>query len=390
MRGLGIRARAAAFVLTASLAGLAVWAQTSGEVTPHVQQLYAAAHAAQLRGDTAEAIAKYQAMLRLAPHLAPAYNNLGMLYFNGHDYSRAAEVLARGVSLDPTMTSAQGMLGMSYLEMGEAAKAEAPLEAAFRVNPSDELIQMSLSRDLIRLGHFERAAEILAAYTQRNPKSQEAWYLLGKCYLQLSETALGKIDEIDPNSMYAHQIAGEIDESMHNYEGALVEYKKAVDQAPTQPGTHMHMADAFWELNKWEDAEREYKAELENAPGNCEARWKIGNSILEANGNPADALTELDKAVQGCPTLEQARVDRARALLKLSRANEALPDLLLAEKQSPSEPSIHFLLASVYKAQGKTVDAQQQLNTYAQLKQQLSDTEAKRAKAWTQIQTDAH
>ena len=186
-------ARTVVFVLVAGFPRLAMWAQSSDEVSPHVQQLYAEAHAAQAQGDVALAIAKYRAMLQLAPHLAPAYNNLGMLYFNSHDYPKAAEVLARGVALDSTMASAQGMLGMSYLEMGETAKAEAPLEAALRGNSTDDLIQMSLSRDLIRLRHFDRAAALLATYTQHNPQNQEAWYLLGKCYLQLSETALGKV-----------------------------------------------------------------------------------------------------------------------------------------------------------------------------------------------------
>ena len=65
--------------------------------------------------------------------------------------------------------------------------------------------------------------------------------MLGKTYLQLSENALGKINQIDPNSVTAHKVAGEIDESMHNYDGALVEYKKAMDMAPQQPGTHEHM-----------------------------------------------------------------------------------------------------------------------------------------------------
>ena len=64
-------------------------------------------------------------------------------------------------------------------------------------------------------------------------------------YLQLSEDALGKINQIDPNSVTAHIVAGEIDESMHNYDGALVEYKKAADLAPQQPGTHEHMGNAF-------------------------------------------------------------------------------------------------------------------------------------------------
>ena len=73
--------------------------QSSDEVTPEVQQLYAQAKAAQQRGDSAAAIEKYRAMIKLAPHLAAAYNNLGMLYFNEHDYTHAAEVLKRGLEL---------------------------------------------------------------------------------------------------------------------------------------------------------------------------------------------------------------------------------------------------------------------------------------------------
>ena len=66
--------------------------QSGDEVTPEVQSLYAQAKAAEQSSDTATAIDKYRAMIRLAPHLAAAYNNLGMLYFNSHDYSHAASV----------------------------------------------------------------------------------------------------------------------------------------------------------------------------------------------------------------------------------------------------------------------------------------------------------
>ncbi|MGB9417193.1 MAG: hypothetical protein WCB58_12840, partial [Acidobacteriaceae bacterium] len=50
------------------------------EVTPQVQQLYAQAQAAQQQNDIPAAIQKYREMIRLAPHLAAAYNNLGRLY----------------------------------------------------------------------------------------------------------------------------------------------------------------------------------------------------------------------------------------------------------------------------------------------------------------------
>ena len=88
--------------------------QANDEVTPDVQQLYAQAKAAQQHGDSATAIEKYRAMIKLAPHLAAAYNNLGMLYFNEHDYTHAAEVLERGLELQPDMPSASAMFCLLY------------------------------------------------------------------------------------------------------------------------------------------------------------------------------------------------------------------------------------------------------------------------------------
>src|SRR5258707_13762752 len=89
------------------------FAQSSAddEVTPQVQALYAQAKAAQQRGDSVAAIEKYRAILKLAPHLAPAYNNLGMLYFNQHDYTHAAQILKRGLELNREMPTASALLG---------------------------------------------------------------------------------------------------------------------------------------------------------------------------------------------------------------------------------------------------------------------------------------
>jgi len=360
------------------------------EVTPQVQDLYAQAKAAQQRGDDATAIQKYRAMLKLAPHLAPAYNNLGMLYFSQRDYSQAAEVLEQGLKVNPDMPTASAMLGLSYSRMGENEKAEPLLEAAVRANPNDDNTQMALARTLINLGRYDEATPCLRSFLERNPRDQQAWYLLGKTYLRLSEDALGKINQIDPNSATAHIIAGEIDESMRNYDGALVEYKKAIDLAPQQSGTHARMGNVFWLTGKWESAQTEFKAELATDPNNCTARWKLANSMLEANAPAQDALPELNRAIEQCPTLMQARVDRARALVKLDKHNDALPDLLLAEKDSPNEPSIHFLLSSVYKAQGKTADAQQEMRTYGRLQREASEAVAGQANDAINIKSTSH
>ena len=137
------------------------------EVTPQVQQLYAQAQAAQQRDDIPTAIVKYREMIRLAPHLAAAYNNLGRLYFNQHDYEHAAQTLSKGLKLNPDMPTASAMLGMSYLEIGQVENAEEPLQTALRANPKDPLIQMALSKVYIRLRKYDQAVELLRTYTKR-------------------------------------------------------------------------------------------------------------------------------------------------------------------------------------------------------------------------------
>jgi tetratricopeptide (TPR) repeat protein len=368
----------------------AIASQVNDEVTPQVQNLYAQARAARQRGDNATAIEKYRDIIRLAPHLAAAYNNLGMLYFDGRDYAHAIDVLQHGLELNPNMPSTAAMLGMSYFQVGKNEKAQPLLETALRANPKDDQVEMILIHLLINAKKLPEAVSDLNDFLARNPRNQEAWYLLGKTHLQLSEDALTKINEIDPDSAVAHEIAGEIDESMHNYDLALVEYKKAIDKAPQMPGTHMHMGDAFWNMGKWQAAQTEFRAELTNDANNCIARWKLANAILEANDSSDDAYSELNKVIERCPTLMQARVDRARALVRLGKHSEALPDLLMAENESPREPTIHFLLAAVYRAQGKGAEAQSEMQTYSKLQREASAAVAGQAHDANAIKNNAN
>jgi tetratricopeptide (TPR) repeat protein len=380
--------RIACAVLACVLAGMSstfALAQGENEVTPEVQSLYEQARAARKSGDDATAIEKYGQIIKLAPHLAAAYNNLGMIYFDTHQYEQTIKALERGLQLNPKMPGSAAMLGMSYFQLGQNEKARPLLESALRANPKDDQAEMILIKVLLNTGKSSEATTRLQSFLARNPKDQQAWYLLGKTYLQLSEDALGKINEIDPDSVVAHEIAGEIDQSMHNYDLALVEYKKAIDKAPQLPGTHMHMADVYWNIGKWTAAESEFREELKNDPNNCIARWKMANSMLEANESGDQAMAELNQSIGRCPSLMQARVDRARALVRLGKHADALPDLMMAEKESPQEPSIHFLLAAVYRAQGKREEAQSELEIYSKLQKEASARVATQAQEVTNL-----
>jgi tetratricopeptide (TPR) repeat protein len=369
---------------------LAVARAQKTAVSPAVEQLVAEARQAQSQGDLSTAIAKYQKILQIAPRLAAAYNNLGMLFLQQHDLPQAVAVLEKGLKIDPSVVTTSALLGSAQFSMGQYEEARPHLEAAVRGNPKDDYARRLLARDLISLKDYEGAVVQLRTIVGHDPKDQDAWYLLGKTYLQLSESALGKVNEIDPNSALSQEVAGEVMQSMGNSDGALGAYKKAVEIAPQQPGTHEHLADEYWTLGKWESARDEFQAELTNDPNNCQARWKMANSLLSMHGPPDQALKELNTAIDQCSDLMQARVDRGRALIALGQTADALPDLLLAEKANPDEPTIHFYLANAYRAQGRADDSHNEMQTYKKLMDSATQSESKRAAEEQKIMNDTH
>src|SRR5262249_9204673 len=278
------------------------------------------------------------------------------------------------------MPSASALLGIALYEMGDYAAAKPRLEVALRANPNDNNATLYLANALIRLNEYEKAAERLQVLAKRDPKNQEVWYLLGKVYMQLSQQSLGKLSEIDPNSYLVHQISGEVMESMNNLDGALLEYKKAVELAPEKPGTHYHLANAYWSLLMWEPAKKEFLAELVNDPQNCQVHWKLGDIMLEQQAEPQSALEEEDKALAICPDSAEAHEDRGRALLKMERYKEAAADLQKAAGADPSEPRPHFLLSQAYRALGRTQEAQAEMRMFSKLQEASQASKANRAR----------
>lgn len=354
--------------------------KSSSTDDPQVQELYAEAKSAQAQGDLTGASAKYEKLLQIAPNLGAAYNNLGALYLQQREYKKAVAVLEKGLKLDPKMTSASALLGISLYETRDYTNARRYLEVALRANPKDDNAELFLCNDLIKLGELVAAAAHLRMLSERQPQNQEIWYLLSKVHMKLSEQALAKLNAIDPDSAYSHQISGEVMESMKNFDGAILEYKKAVELAPQQPGTHYRLGNAYWSIQMWEPSTEQFRSELANDPGNCDAQWKLGDIVLEQHQDPSEALAQIEKALSVCPSLAEARLDRGRALMRLERNEDAIPDLQAAEKSDPSEPNTHFLLAQALRATGKTREAQAEMQIFSKLEEAARARTAERAR----------
>jgi len=166
---------------------------------------------------------------------------------------------------------------------------------------------------------------------------------------------------------------------MKNYDGAIAEYKKAIEAAPKQPGAHYKLGDVYWSLSQWDTAAEHFRAELANDPKNCMAQWKLGDILVQQSLRPEEALADIDKALAMCPNLAEARADRGRVLLQLRRNEEAIADLHAAAKQTPDDASVHFLLARAYRAVGRQEDAQSEMKVFSALEEKSRKATADRA-----------
>jgi tetratricopeptide (TPR) repeat protein len=167
-------ARALAGVIVAWFAVGSARAQPAVDSGARVQQLYAEAQAAQSRGDFTAAVAKYRSILALEPGLAPAYNNIGMLYLEMRDYAKAADAFEAGLKRDPSMSPSLVLLGISYFQLRDYKHAQPVLEKAVRALPKDEQARLYLGLCLSKTGQLEESATVLRHLTKDSPGNLEA------------------------------------------------------------------------------------------------------------------------------------------------------------------------------------------------------------------------
>jgi len=267
------------------------------------------------------------------------------------------------------MVPAEVMLGASYFKLGRFSDALPPLEVGARAMPDDRFARVTLAQTLLGLHRVREAIAQLNLVIEKNPKDQEAWYLLGKLHLELSQEAFEQVQTIDPAAPLAHQLAGEVMESMQNTPGAVDAYKRAIAAAPEDLGALEHLADLYWRTGDWANARETYRTLLNKQPRNGAAHWRLADTMDESGDPPAAGLEEVNTALTLCPSLVQAHAERARLLLRLGKPAEALPDLEIAEQAAPNETSVQRLLAQAYRALGDRARADAANQRFLQLQQ---------------------
>ena len=335
--------------------GLA-WQSISPEAVQHAKAGLAAQHA----GNIKEAIVEFKKVTELAPALAAAFVNLGAAYLQNHQYGEAIAPLKKSLELNPDLVGAQQMLGVALLAQGYAAESIPYLEKSHD--------QISLGIAQLKTGKLPEAIANLNAALEKNPNNPDLLYYLGRASGLLSQNAFNTLESAYSDSARSHQSLAENYAALRQIPEAEKEYSEALRLQPDTPGLHLQLGILYANAADWPKAEEQFRAESMRQPGDAETAFRLGNALLQL-GKTAAARTELQHADQLRPNMPQTlyALGKAESLSgNNEQAEKAWRQVLAAEKTGPLASQAHFGLAALYRKQGKSADAQREMEAYRQ------------------------
>jgi len=333
--------------------GLA-WQSVSPELAQHAQ----AGLEARDQHRWSDAINEFRKVTELAPDLAAGFVNLGAAYVESKDYRSAIAPLKRALELNPRLPGAEQMLGYALLAQGSAAEAIPHLE---RANA-----QEALGIAQLRTGKFSDAVKNLEAALAKHPNDPDLLYYLGRAAGLLSKSAFDTLESAYPDSARAHQALGDSYAALRQVPQAEKEYGDALRIRPDTPGIHLSLGQLYATAAQWPQAETEFAAEAKLQPEDAETVYRLGNALLQ-QGKLKDAREQLQRADRLRPHMPEVLYALGKAASSqgdAAVAEKAWTELVSTEKDTPLAGQAHFGLATLYRKEGKTAEAQREMELY--------------------------
>jgi tetratricopeptide (TPR) repeat protein len=313
-------------------------------------------------------IAEFRKATESDPNLADAFVNLGSAYMEKHDYSAAIAPLKRALELSPDLPVAHQLLGYALLAQGYSAEAIPHLQ---RVGALDALGIAQIETNQLT----EAVSSFTAALAQR-PGDPDLLYYLGHASGLLSKDAIDTLLATHPDSARAHQALAENYFVLRQMPQAEKEYQEALRLRPELPGLHLELGQVYANSAQWPKAEAEFRAECKLRPGNAEAAYRLGAALLQ-QGRAHDALPELKRSNQLKPDMPETLYSLGKAASldgDAATAERAWLKVVELEKNTSLAAQAHFGLAGLYRKQGKTAQAQHEMQEFQKLQSTIGPT----------------
>ncbi len=284
----------------------------------------------------AGAIENYRQALKLAPSMQGLEMNLGLAYFKANQFPDAIKVFTAVLNKErpesPASQRVTILLGMAHYAMGDYFVAIPYLQRAIKDDPQSLPLRLTLAHSCLWSKQYDCVMEVDKEILALNADSAEADMLVGEALDEKGDDA-----------------------------GAIEQFRNAAKAEPKEPNVHFGLGYLLWKEQHFDEAAKEFEAELGNDPADQRTRAYLGDSLVELN-QYEQAQPDLEAAAGDASTTTMAMVHRDLGVVYAEggRKEDATNELLKAIALDPKDVSPHWRLGKLYQSMGKKDDAREQ------------------------------
>ena len=221
---------------------------------------------------------------------------------------------------------------------------------------------MATARCAMSLDQTETTVEALLVLNREFPHDPDVLYSTTHFYSELASRAAQELAATAPTSHQAEQLEAEAFESQQNWDRAMAEYRKILEQEPKLSGIHYRVGRIFLSKSPPEvdSAKAEFDEELKIDPNNASAEFMLGEIARQA-GQWDDAVGHFSRASKFDEGFQEAYLALGMSLNLAGKFSEAIGPLQSYIKMQPGDPAGHYQLATAYTRTGHKVEAEREM-----------------------------
>lgn len=358
------------FVAAAAFA-LAPSPEAFGQPVKHSDPQRQSALILEQQGKNAEAEAAWRAYLKLHPSNPEPYAHLGLLEARMGHYKEAVPLYRKALMLGPEVPGLRLNLGLALFKSEDMHGAIEVFQPLQKANPNNEQLNTLIGMAHYGLAEYAEAAPFLRQAAAQDPANLPLrlalahsclWSGQMQCVLDVYKEILA----LNPESAEADMLAGEAMNGLKDNEGATKMFRAAIQANPREPSAHFGLGYLLWTQELFPEAAAEFQAELANDPNHLQASLYLADCDIQLN-RQQEARPLLEKVLHENGNLALAHLDLGAIYADSGRNEDALRELLLAEKLSPEEVNVHWRLGRLYKTLGQKEASKAEFDQAARL-----------------------
>jgi tetratricopeptide (TPR) repeat protein len=261
--------------------------------------------------------------------------------------------------------SASAERGIGLASKGRCREALTELKKAtphLADKPLKYRVLMSTARCAMSLEETDTAVEALLALNRDFPHDPEVLYSTTHLYSELAMRAAQELAAAAPNSPQAEQLEAEAFESQENWEKAIAQYRKILEQDPKEHGIHYRLGRIYLTKSpaETENAKTEFDEELKVDPDNASAEFMLGEIARQA-GQWDDAIGHFSRASKLDEGFQESYLALGMSLNSAGKYSDAIAPLQSYVKMQPGDPAGHYQLATAYARTGHKEEADHEM-----------------------------